>query len=335
MKTIIFSLTAFKAVRAFIFLSASVPLWLLSSSPLHAASCCGGGSSASLTLPKFATFMFSTGFDHEIYNGYWNTEGDYREDPEGSDLRQLRMNIGAAYRLHDNIQTFLSIPYVYNINKYSGLSSESYGAGDITAGFNFELFNDIRCVYRVLSLEDIWPATYLGVKAIVPTGLSPYDDVPNSFDITGLGFYTFNFNLLIDKTINSFNMTLGANYSISAKRTVNMEYGRFIEPYDIQQGDKLNLSASAGYSFLLKSMDSITLTLGYAYLEEFKWKINDAEVPFTGFNKHNLTVGLAFATSDMNDVIKLGNSFNIPEDNWGSNKPATITTTLEYSHVIR
>ncbi|MDH4262634.1 MAG: hypothetical protein OEV78_06285 [Spirochaetia bacterium] len=303
--------------------------------PLSAASCCGGGASASLVLPKFATFLFDTSIEHEKYNGYWNSKGEYKKDPPGSDLRQLRLSIGSAYRVHDNIQTFVSIPYVVNINQYTGLKSTTYGAGDITLGFNFELFNDIRCVYRILSLEDIWPATYLGVKAIVPTGISPYDNVPNSFDITGLGFYTFNFSLLLDKTIKSFNISLAGNYSISAQRPVNMEYGRYIEPYYIQPGGKLNLTASTGYTFSFDSMDSITGTLGYGYTKEYYLKINGIENQNSGFLKHNLLVGIAFATADQNNVIKFNNAFNLPFTGWGVNKPATIITTLEYSHVFR
>lgn len=316
-------------------MTALIAVMAVFSRPVEAASCCGGGSSASLVLPKFAKFLIDGSIEHEKYNGFWNSDGVYQEDPAGADLRQLRMTAGAALRIHDNIQTFLSIPYVINLNTYTGVKSTTYGAGDTTIGFNFELFNDIRCVYRVLSFADLLPATYLAVKTTLPTGISPYDKIPNSFDITGLGFYTFNFSLLLDKTISSFNMSLGANYSVSAQRPVNMEYGRYIEPYKVRQGDKLNLTATAGYSFMFDSMDSLTVSLGYGYVEEFSWKINGIKNDLTGFHKHNLVAGLAFATADQNQVIKINNSFNLPLDNWGSNKPVTITTTLEYSYVIR
>jgi len=303
--------------------------------PLSAASCCGGGSSASLVLPKFARFLYDTSVAHELYDGFWNSKGQYQKDPVGSDLRQMRINMGAAYRVHDNIQTFLSIPYVVNINQYTGLKNTTYGAGDITLGLNIELFNDIRCVYRVLSLDDLWPAIYLGAKVTVPTGISPYDNIPNSFDITGLGFYTFDFGLLLDKTIKSWNISIAGNYSVGLQRPVNMEYGRYIEPYNITPGDRLNLTASTGYTFTFDSMDSLTFTFGYGYVKDYFSKINGLENQISGFEKHNLLVGLAFATADQNNVIKLNNTFNLPLNGWGINKPATITTILEYSHVIR
>jgi hypothetical protein len=103
---------------------AMVAVWLVLTGfvrPIQAASCCGGGSSASLVLPKFATFLFDTSFEHEKYNGFWDSRGTYEKDPEGSDLRQLRINTGVAYRIHDNIQMFLSLPYIINLNEYTGV----------------------------------------------------------------------------------------------------------------------------------------------------------------------------------------------------------------------
>jgi len=325
----------YKMVKAMTALGAVVALVTFSNRPVIAASCCGGGSSASLVLPKFAKLMLDVSVEHEVYDGFWNSRGEFTKDPAGSDLRQLRLNAGSAFRLHDNIQMFVAIPYVINLNRYTGVQSTTYGAGDVSLGFNFELFNDIRCVYRVLSLEDLLPAAYLGAKVTLPTGISPYDNVPRSFDITGLGFYTFAASLLVDKTIKSWNLSLGASYSFSAERPVNREYGRYIEPYKIQAGGKWNLTASTGYTFSLESMDSITATIGYGFIKEGYARIDGKDNPLSGFQKPNLVAGLAFATADQNDVIKLNHSFHLPVDGWGFNRPNTNTTTLEYSHVFR
>ena len=288
-----------------------------------------------MILPKFAKYLLDFSLDHEKYEGYWNYLGLHKSDPAGSDLRQLRMNLGSAFRLHDNIQSFAVIPYIININQYTGIKSNTYGAGDITIGVNFEAFDDIRCVYRVLSFNDIIPAAYFGLKLTIPTGLSPYDKVENSFDITGLGFYTASFTVLLDKTIKSYNFTLSGSYSINAERPVNREYGRYVEPYSVQPGGKLNFSASTGYTFAFDSMDSLTFTLGYSYIMESLWKINNVENVFSGFYKHALSAGLAFSSADQNHIIKIMNTINLPLTGWGMNKPTSYTTTLEYSYVIR
>jgi len=96
-----------------------------------AASCCGGGSAASLTVPKYAAAVADLSFDTEIYDGYWNQSRKYIADPPGSDLKQYRLNMGLGYRLARDWQASVSLPYVWNDNSYSGVSSQTSGLGDI------------------------------------------------------------------------------------------------------------------------------------------------------------------------------------------------------------
>ena len=95
-----------------------------------AASCCGGGNSSSLVLPKFGQKMLDVSFDIEDYKGFWNQHGDYIKDPKGADLNQYRLNLGYAQRLGDNWQGSIIVPYSWNDNQYSGISSQHHtGAG--------------------------------------------------------------------------------------------------------------------------------------------------------------------------------------------------------------
>jgi hypothetical protein len=59
-----------------------------------AGSCCGGGASTALILPKYAQGMIDILSEAEKYDGFWNQGGKYTPDPAGSDLRQYRVNIG-------------------------------------------------------------------------------------------------------------------------------------------------------------------------------------------------------------------------------------------------
>ena len=61
--------------------------------------------------------------------------------------------------------------------------------GDMTLGLTYEAFDGIKCIWKVRDWRDLIPAAYFGVALTVPTGISPYDDVANNFDITGRGFY--------------------------------------------------------------------------------------------------------------------------------------------------
>src|SRR4030067_2656116 len=71
----------------------------LTGQPASAASCCGGGSASSLILPKFSKSIVDASLSIEKYDGFWNKEGKYIQDPPGSDLRQYRLSLGYAHRL--------------------------------------------------------------------------------------------------------------------------------------------------------------------------------------------------------------------------------------------
>jgi hypothetical protein len=72
--------------------------WAMAQS-VWAASCCGGGAASSLIVPKFAKAMVDTAVDVELYDGFWNGDGDHVPDPPGSELKQYRVNLGYGHRL--------------------------------------------------------------------------------------------------------------------------------------------------------------------------------------------------------------------------------------------
>ncbi|MBL1259273.1 MAG: hypothetical protein COB33_001930 [Thiotrichaceae bacterium] len=121
-------------------------------SPLaQAASCCGGGASSALVLPKFSTAMVDVSFDIEQYDGFWNNSGRHNPDPPGSDLSQSRLNVGYAHRLS----------CVWNDNQYSGLLTNSDGLGDTKFNLWYEAFDGITCVWKVKKPADLKPAPIL------------------------------------------------------------------------------------------------------------------------------------------------------------------------------
>ncbi len=302
---------------------------------LNAASCCGGGSSTSLVLPKFSNSMVDLSISRESYDGYWNKEGDYIEDPKGSELTQWRFNMGFAQRLADRWQMSVTLPYVWNDSDYSGINSATDGIGDSSISLSYEAFDSIQCVWKVRKPADLMPAIYFGPSLTIPTGISPYDDVENSFDVTGRGFYRLDANLLLDKTIYPWNATVALSYGTYIERPVNREYGKYVEPYDKKLGDRSLATISGGYSQILENMDSITYTLGYAYLKEEEGTINGETDSTTGMEKRTLSTTIAYSTVDRNWIVKLTMNHTIKEDGYGENFPATDTVTMGISHVFR
>ena len=307
----------------------------LFSLPAWSASCCGGGSATSLVLPKFSTSMVNIAFDIESYNGYWDSGAIYRNDPPGSDLNQYRLNFGYAHRLSSRWQAAIVAPYVWNSNQYAGLSSNTNGIGDMTLGLTYEAFDGIKCVWKVRDWQDLIPAAYFGLALTVPTGISPYDDVDNSFDITGRGFYRLDANMLLDKTIYPWNASLLLSYGKYLERDVNREYGKYVEPYEKELGDRMLGTATFGYTHFLENMDTMTFSLSYSHLEEDAGTIDGRTDVSSEMEKNSVGVILAYSTMNRDWVYKLNLSHAFPEDGQGRNFPVTDIVTVGVSHVFR
>lgn len=297
-----------------------------------AGSCCGGGSPTSLIVPKFARAIADMSFDAEIYDGFWNQDGKHTADPPRSDLKQYRLNLGYAHRLAQNWQAGISLPYVWNENRYSGMSSSTSGLGDTTVSLWYEAVDD-ESSWKVHNLSDLVPAVTLGLSLLVPTGISPYDDVNSSFDVTGRGFYRLDGNLLIDKTIQPWNASLAFTYGTHFERSINREYGAYTEPYRKDLGDRLSASASVGYRWVFGTRgDTLTTTVAYAYLQEDRGSINGATDTTTGMEKQSATLSFNYANLDRDWSLRLAWNHAIAEDGWGKNFPTTdiITTGVRY-----
>lgn len=301
----------------------------------HAGSCCGGTGTTTLLLPKFSRAMFDVSVDYERYDGFWRDDGNWSPDPPGSDLNQYRLNAGFAYRLAPNWQAAVLAPYVWNRNTYTGFTRNTDGLGDTTLSLWYEAFDKVMCVWRVESWEDLKPAVYLGAALTVPTGVSPYDNVHDNFDITGRGFYRLDAQLVLDKTVFPWTVTFTAAYGTHLERPVNREYGSYVEPYDKRLGNRASGSLAVGYTLFTDDMSSWTTTLAYNDLWEDQATIDGQPDPTSGFRKRSLGATLAWASSDRDWVARLSVNHAIQQDGWGRNFPTTDILTLGLSHVFR
>ena len=325
------SSTCIKQVTSGLVLGAA----LLFSQPSLAASCCGGGSASSLVLPKFFTQMYGVSFNYEQYNGSWLEDGTYVDDPDGTDLRQYRLNLGYAHRLGDNWQASIVVPYVWNDIQFPAYNSSSNGFGDTSLSLWYETFDNIMCVYEVRGIEDLIPAIYLGGGLTLPTGKSAYGgEVSTSEEITGRGFYRLDANLLMDKTIWPWTMIFEFSYGVYLERPVNQEYENYVEPYDKQLGNRRLGTASLGYTDFLKELDTMTYTIAYSDLKEDQGTINGATNSASGFSKKSFTFTAAYSTMAKDWIVKASINHSIRDHNWGSNFPATDIFGIELIHVI-
>ncbi|MDH3973072.1 MAG: hypothetical protein OEV42_02225 [Deltaproteobacteria bacterium] len=304
---------------------------LLTATSALAASCCGGGSAASLLLPKISKAMSNATFDYEQYKGYWDKSGSHQDDPEGANYKQYRLNLGYGLRLADRWQGSISLPYVYNDNKYADGRERTNGLGDVALGFWYENFDDIKCVWKVRSAADLIPAAYFGATLTIPTGISPYDDIDKTEDITGRGVYRLDGTMLLDKTIYPWNISAQFTYGTHAARPVNRKNGKYIEPYDLKLGDRYVGTFSLGYTHFLESMDSLTFTAAYTDLTEEKETIDGHKNDASGMSKKSVSATVAFSTMNRNWVYKATWSHGYE----GENFPKTDIISIGVSHVYR
>jgi hypothetical protein len=307
----------------------------LASSQAFAGSCCGGSSGAALVVPKYAKQLVDVCVDVEKYDGFWNQDGRYISDPPGSDLTQYRLNVGLAQRLAASWQTFIAVPYVWNSNKYSGLSSSSNGLGDATLGLWYEALDDTTA-WKIRELKDLVPSLLIGTSLLIPTGISPYDDVKSSFDVTGRGFYRFDGNILMSKTLHPWSTAIALSYGTYLERPVDREYGTYVEPYHKKLGDRFFASASVSYIYYLGTAgDALTGTVLLSHLQEADATIDGRRDPDSGLRKDAVGGALVYSSTDHDWSVRISWNHAIKASGWGANFPATDIFTLGVSYAFR
>ncbi|HUI67992.1 MAG TPA: hypothetical protein VL087_07265 [Nitrospirota bacterium] len=297
-----------------------------------AGSCCGGGGGAALVLPTIYQSMVDVSFDSEKYVGYWSPQGQYVYAPVGY---QYRLNAGYALRLAQYWQASISVPYVWNNNQYSNGSTRSSGIGDTTLNLWYEALED-ESAWKIRSMEDLTPSVMIGPSILIPTGISPYDNKPSSYDITGRGFYRFDGNVLITKTLHPWTASVSLAYGTYLQRPVNREYGKYVEPYEKKLGDRSSASVSLGYIYYIGSAgDTLTGTVSLSTLREENATINGKSQPDSGFQKDSYGATIAYSSTDSDWTIRVSCNNAIKSDGWGKNFPATNIYTIGVSYGFR
>lgn len=295
----------------------------------QAASCCGGGAGTSVILPKFNELMVEATTAHEHYDGNWNPNGQYVEEVDGKDLNEYTTTISVAKRLNDNWQISGNLPYTRHYNTYPDQDTQSSGIGDSTISLWYEAFENVTCIYRIAGWESLKPSIYLGGQMTVPTGKSRYSDrIDRSEDITGRGFYRFDAQAMVEKTIYPWSLSVTWMYGKYLERPVNQEYGRDIEPYDKQLGDRHSLASSLGYTWFAKDMSMVTLAYAYTDLSEGASSIDGNRNAEDAFQKISQGFNLTYTSPRRDWFAKAG--YNEAIRGEGTPKSSSISLGVGY-----
>lgn len=248
---------------------------------------------------------------------------------------QYRINAGFAQRLGESWQASVVVPYVWNSNQYSGLVSRSSGPGDLTMNLWYEALDDISA-WKIRNVKDLRPSVMVGTSLLVPTGISPHDDVNGSFDVTGRGFYRLDGNIIISKTLQPWSAAVSLSYGTYFERSVNREYGSYIEPYHKKLGDRFSISPSLSYIYYVGTGgDSLTGTASFSHMEEADATINGKRNPDSGFRKNAIGGSILYSSTDHDWSVRASWNHAIKTSGWGENFPATDIFSLGVSYAIR
>jgi hypothetical protein len=294
----------------------------------RAASCCGGGGSSATILPRGALWLFDLSADLERYDGFWDGEGIHLQDPAGTRLQQRRATLSVAARPLRRWQLGASASYVWNVNVYPATSSRTNGLGDATVALWWEALDE-KTAWRMVSARDLAPNVTVGASLTIPTGISPYDDVETSYDVTGRGFYRLDGNVALDKGYRNWSASVLASYGVHLARPVNRSYGKYVEPFDRRLGNRASASVSLSYRHVLSSAGhGLTGNLGFSWLHEAEGVTDGVPDGTFTMERTALTAGLAYASTDHPWSFRASLSHAIQADGWGENFPTTDILTL-------
>lgn len=303
----------------------------------RAASCCGGGGGGASVLPRGDLALVDLSLDLERYDGYWDGGRVHRPDPPGSSLSQLRLNLTGAMRLSGAWQGAVTLPFVWNRNVYAGAgrSARSSGPGDAAVSLWYEAFTELSA-WRVRGPADLVPSITVGPTLTLPTGLSPYDDVASSFDVTGRGFYRLDGTVILDKSYKAWSGSASLAYGVHFARPVNRTYGSWVEPYRKRLGNRTSASGSLGHrTFLGTGGTSLTLAVAFSYLTEAQGTIAGAPDPASGMEKSAVAATLTWASTQGDWSGRVAWSHAIQTSGWGRNFPTTDVFTLGARYALR
>lgn len=321
-----------KPLRIFCVKVLSVPLALpffLISNLSYGASCCGGGASSGVILPKFNQSMWDIGLATESDQGEWRENGTHQKTLAGSEFNQQRINLNYAQRLSDNWQINFSLPLVNNLSESSGKEHNNFGAGDLQISTWYEAFENVTCVYKITNLESLKPSIYFGANLILPTGTSAYSDDANEHNVHGLGFYRLDASMIIEKTVYPFSLSYQASYGEHFERPISQQSGQAITPYDLKLGARTNQSLTLGYTIFLPTLSMLTFSSSVSEVVQAKNKADGVTDETTGFDKKSLGLSLGYLTPARDWTFKLSSSYAFG----GNNTTKTYLTSLGVSRV--
>ena len=210
----------------------------------YAASCCGGGQSASSVMiaDHLQEWTISTNFRDDL--GQTNNEGLALMDGEENKDQTFTSAIEYKKLLSARTQGNVSVNYIQKEAKRLGKNETNGGFGDLALGSFYEALTN----YNYIPLA---PRIFTGIKIIIPFGENNFNSKKElRTDIRGTGFYKI--DLPIVGVVNAWKFSISPQYLPDQKNLSSTYAFATAGTYTYSVTEEIDISGTLQWSYLAK-----------------------------------------------------------------------------------
>jgi hypothetical protein len=219
---------------------------LLFSNLTYAASCCGGGQSASsvMVADHLQEWTISTNYRDDL--GQTNNEGQALMDGDQNKDQTFTSAIEYKKLITERSQANISVSYIQKEAKRLGKNETNSGFGDFALGSFYEALTN----YSYIPLA---PRIFTGIKVIIPFGENNFSSKEElRTDIRGTGFYKV--DLPIVGVLDAWKFSISPQYLPSQKNLSSTYAFAFATAasYTYSVNEEIDISGTLQWSYLAK-----------------------------------------------------------------------------------
>lgn len=252
-----------------------------------ASTCCAGGGGQSIcVLPTAQHYQLGFSNTYRTVEGEYDPYGYYSSNANGNTVAQIVTVFGGAYRINDEWQLGISVPFTTNQQKISGTSKQASAMGDPALETRFLFWEDLAFLTYRPQLD-----FYFGLR--LPLGTSVYTTSdPYALNAVGDGTTTVHIGANVSKLYRPFKLTFDGVYFYPVSRKVDELRGKSIsEPYQLKLGNRFQFSESLAYLF----NESWSSAIGLRQLWVLQSSINGSEADSSAQRLFSSLVSLSYS----------------------------------------
>ena len=211
---------------------------------IYAASCCGGGQSASslITADHLQEWTLFSQYRSDI--GQTNNNGQALMDAKSNKDHTFTSSLEYK-KLHDpRFRSNLGLTLIQKDSKRLGKSETTTGLGDLGAGIFYEMITNY-------SYEAFQPRLFIGLKLMIPFGENNFNSTKElRTDIRGVGFYKIDLPVVAVK--NNWKLSVTHQY-LTKQKKLNSTYAfSTAGSYTYSFNDQIDLITTLQWNYLAK-----------------------------------------------------------------------------------